>query len=86
MRIRLSIFLLLLVISVSVHAQVDYEKKMRQELAAHPRQDNERVDILNKLGALSFNTLEKEKCATEALAISGKTGYDLGKGMALAIL
>ena len=86
MRIRLSIFLLLLVISVGALAQVDYEKKLRQELAAHPRQDNKRVDILNELGVLSYDTPNKEKYGTEALAISGKTGYDLGMGMALAVL
>ncbi|MBS1574458.1 MAG: tetratricopeptide repeat protein [Bacteroidetes bacterium] len=86
MRKRLSISLLLLLISVGAFAQVDYVKKMKQELAAHPRQDNERVDILNELGSFFLSTPEKEKYATEALVIANKTGYTLGKGMALASL
>jgi len=59
MRLRPAIFLLLLLISVRAHAQVNYEKKMRQELAAHPQQDNERVNILNELGITSLDPKEK---------------------------
>ncbi|MBS1574397.1 MAG: tetratricopeptide repeat protein, partial [Bacteroidetes bacterium] len=87
MRKRRSIFLLLLLIlSVGAFAQVDYVKKMQQELAAHPQQDNKRVEILNGLVSPLLSTQEREKYATEALAISDKTGYALGKGMALAAL
>jgi len=86
MRKRQRIFLLLLLIPVGAFAQVDYVKKMQQELAAHPQQDNKRVNILSELVSPLLSTQEREKYATEALAISDKTGYALGKGMALAAL
>jgi signal transduction histidine kinase len=79
--------LLLCTIALSTTAQINYTEKFKKELAAHPAEDTFRVNRLNDL-TLGFDLSrgESKKVSTEALAIAGKIGYEMGKAMALSNL
>ncbi|MEO8111577.1 MAG: ATP-binding protein [Ginsengibacter sp.] len=78
---------LLFILQLQAPAQINYTEKYKKELAAHPTQDTFRVNRLNEI-ILGFDLSrdERKKISTEALAISVKIGYEIGKSMALSNL
>ena len=68
-------------------AQTPALDKLKKRLDSHTEQDTFRVNRLNELATSAILTPEEqEKYATEALTISGKIKYTLGRGNALALL
>src|ERR1700759_2688718 len=73
--------------TIDTSAQEPQTEELKQELRAHPQEDAFRANKLNELAAYPLLTDdEKEKFATEALAISRKTVYAKGEGYALMYL
>jgi signal transduction histidine kinase len=78
---------LLCSIAFSATAQINYTEKFKKELAAHPAEDTFRVNRLNEMSlGTDLSRAERKKISTEALAISEKIGYKMGKAMALSNL
>ncbi|MEO7049063.1 MAG: ATP-binding protein [Ferruginibacter sp.] len=81
------LFLLLLTITILATAQTNETDKLKKELNNHTQQDTFRVNRLNALATnVYLNSEEREKFAREALAISDKINYEIGKGNALMLL
>ena len=81
------LFLLLFTVTIIAAAQDIPVDKLKNELANHTEQDTFRINRLNDLAtSTAFNSEEREKYADEALAISDKIGYTIGKGNALMLL
>ncbi len=74
-------------ITILVTAQSAEIDNLKKELAKHSRQDTFRVNRLNALAtSTALNSDEREKYANEALDISNKINYEVGKGNALMLL
>ena len=83
------IFLLLSLITVTLHvaAQSAEIQKLKKELNDHPQQDTFRVNRLNDLATnVQLGLKEREKFANEAINISERIHYVIGKGNALMLL
>ncbi|MGI8580703.1 MAG: ATP-binding protein [Chitinophagaceae bacterium] len=87
MKHYLVLLLLLFILHLQAAAQINYTEKFRKEFAAHPAEDTFRVNRLNEM-SLGYDLRggERTKISTEALDISVKIGYEMGKAMALSTL
>ena len=84
---RAFLFLSFITMTILVAAQSAEIDNLKKELSQHAQQDSFRVNRLNALAtSIQLTSPEREKYANEALAISNKINYVLGKGNALVLL
>ncbi len=77
--------IVLLILTDALHAlsQDAQIRKLQQQLREHPQADTFRVNRLNQLSLLSVSPGMIDTLSAEALAISEKTSYEMGRGYAL---
>jgi len=81
MRKILSIFLFLFFATRAICQDIEIDG-LKKQVNSHPQQDTGRVNLLNELARVGLSADESIKNATEALSISEKLNYELGKGYA----
>jgi two-component system, NtrC family, sensor kinase len=77
------VFLLALFCAFEASAQDAEIRKLQRQLRDHPQADTSRVNRLNQLSLLSVSPGMVDTLSAEALAISQKTSYEIGRGYAL---
>ncbi|MEO8721053.1 MAG: hypothetical protein ABI297_06480, partial [Ginsengibacter sp.] len=81
------LFLSLIAMAIMSAAQSNAVDKLKNILKSHTAQDTFRVNRLNEIAnSWYLNPGDRKKYATEALAISDKIKYTLGRGIALTVL
>ena len=84
MKLKLLFASVILILTATAKCQSNEIEKLKTQISNHPQQDTFQVNRLNEMGVSDdLPADEKQKVANEALLISKKINYRLGKGYAL---